>query len=143
MIQWFGARGVLMAVLLSLMLPPGGMAAVIENTLNQVYSEREFSRVGRAYSDMDRRYSRIGTPRSIPQVNHVALGQTKAELQALLGQPAIIERGGAWEFHLALPLTGRNELVCQYRVHFDKDERVQATVWRRPQCAGLVLGGRN
>lgn len=143
MIQRFGLRGILMAALLSFVLPSDGIAAVEENTLNQVYAEQEFSRVERAYSDMDRRYSRIGTPRSISQVNRVALGQTKADLQTLLGQPAIIERGGAWEFHLALPLTGRNELVCQYRVHFDQDERVQATVWRRPQCAELVLDGRN
>ena len=67
----------------------------------------------------------------------------ESDLQAVLGHPAIRNGDGSLEFHLSLPLTARDRLICQYRVFFDGSGNVERGVWRRPQCADLVLGQSN
>lgn len=143
MIRWLSGRNALIAMVLSALLPMGGTAMADIDVLNLLDPKREFSRVGRAYGDMDARYVRVGTPRSLAQVRSIAIGESKQDLQGAIGRPAFAHSDGSWEFHLALPLTQRDSLICQYRVYFDAGERVKGTVWRRPQCADLISSARN
>ena len=141
MTRWFGARSALIAVALSTLSPVGGAALAQETALNQVDPGRGFSRASRAYSQMDPRYVRPGNRRTVAQVRSVDVGESKQELQGAIGRPVLAYGDGSWEFHLALPLTQSDTLVCQYRVFFDAQDRVESAVWRRPQCADLVLNG--
>lgn len=139
----FGGRAFLVAAALVALLPIGIAGAQESNQLNQVNSRVEFSSVSRTYSSMDPRYARNGTRRSLAQVRSITVGQSQDSLQAALGRPALRNGDGSLEFHLSLPLTGRDRLVCQYRVFFDGQGQVERAVWRRWQCADLVLGKLN
>ncbi|GHH04816.1 hypothetical protein [Pseudodonghicola xiamenensis] len=139
----FGGRSALLATALLVLLPFGASAAQDDDPLNQVNSRVKFSSVSRAYASMDATYARIGTRREIAQVRRVALGQSEADLQAVLGRPAIGYDDGSFEFHLSLPLTRSDRLICQYRVFLDGEGKVERGVWRRPQCANLVVGREN
>lgn len=108
--------------------------------LNLTEPNREFTRVWRDYPDMDARFSRTGARRSLEQVRAIAIGDTKAALTARIGQPVLAQADGSWDFNLSLPLRGTQRLICQYRVYFDDQDRVRGSIWRRPQCADLVLG---
>jgi len=136
----FGGRAALFAMALSIMLPVGATAVAQDSALNIVDPNRGFSRASRAYAQMDPRYIRVGNLRSAAQVRSVEVGESKQELVGTIGQPVLAYGDGSWEFHLALPLTQGDTLVCQYRVYFDANELVESTVWRRPQCANLVIG---
>lgn len=142
MTRWFtGART--LAVLAVLFAVPAGLAQAQQaedGTLNGVNPRAGFSSVERAYPEMDARYARKGTPRDIATVRSVAIGQSQAEVEALLGRPANRHGDGAQEFNLSLPLNQRDRLICQYRIFFDDDGEVERAVWRRHQCADLVLG---
>jgi len=120
-----------------------GMTAAQAGQLNEVNPAVGFSSVSRAYPGMNPRYARTGTPREIAQLRRIAVGQSRSNLQAILGRPALNNDDGSYEFHLSLPLTRRDRLICQYRVFFDGEGRVSRAVWRRPQCADLVAGKRN
>jgi outer membrane protein assembly factor BamE (lipoprotein component of BamABCDE complex) len=89
---------------------------------------------------MDAAYSRTGAVRSVTAVRSIEIGSTKEQVVSNIGQPVFAYRDGSWNFNVALPLPQRNTLICQYRVYFDENELVQGTVWRRPQCADIVLG---
>lgn len=128
------------ALSLALTLLASPAFAVETDTLNIVDPGRGFSRVWRAYPDMDEPFVRDGTHLSLNQVRGVAQGQSKGQLVRQVGKPVSKTTQGAWNFNLSLPLPQGNRLVCQYRVYFDDAERVTGTVWRRPQCAGLVTG---
>lgn len=140
MTRWSGGRSALLKLALLALIPFGVSAAHASDQLNQVNPRVEFSSVSKAYPDMDQRYVRIGTPREISQVRGIVVGQSQSDLQAALGRPAHTYSDGSMEFHLSLPLTPRDRLVCQYRVFFDGQEKVARGIWRRPQCAELVLG---
>jgi len=143
MTQWSGIRALLLKTALLGLISLGASAAQAGDQLNRVDPSAGFSSVSKAYPDMNARYVRIGTPREIAQVRRVAAGQSRDDLQALLGRPALRNRDGSYEFHLSLPLTGRDRLICQYRVSFDGAGKVSHAAWRRPQCANLVAGKRN
>lgn len=143
MTRWFGGLSALLTIALLVLLPPGAVGAQERDQLNQVNPQVEFVSVSRAYSDMNVRYARVGTRRQIAQVRRIAVGQSKGELQTVLGRPATSYDDGSLEFNLSLPLTHRDRLICQYRVFFDDAGKVESAVWRRPQCAELVLGRPN
>ncbi len=136
----YGRRPTLFAMALLMLLPVGSAVAQGADLLNEVSPNAGFSSVSRAYPDMDARYARTGTRRDIAQVRRVAVGQSRSDLQAVLGRPAIRNGDGSSEFHLSLPLTGGDRLICQYRVFFDGQDTVERAVWRRPQCADLITG---
>ena|SRR5690554_3282172 len=117
-----------------------GAALADTNGLNQIDPHRGFSNVWRAYVDMDEPYVRNGTTRSVEQIRRIAVGHTKQQVMRDAGQPVSANQDGSWNFDINLPLPQRNELVCQYRVYFDADDRVTGSVWRRPQCAEIVVG---
>lgn len=128
-----------------LALPAGVHAtdATPVSGLNAVAPEADFPNVERRYSDMDARYARTGTPRSAQQMRKVALGQSKGVLVRYAGQPVSANADGSWNFDIRLPTADRRStLVCQYRVYFDDAQKVAATAWRRPQCAGIVAGAK-
>ena len=136
-------RSVLLKITVFTLFSLGSFNAQSADRLNEVNPRAGFSSVAKAYSDMDERYVRNGTPRSLAQVRQVAIGQSRNELQTVLGRPAISNNDGSYEFHLALPMTKRDTLVCQYKVFFNGNGQVERGVWRRPQCADLVAGKRN
>ncbi|MEN5279388.1 hypothetical protein ABE527_20980 [Brucella sp. TWI432] len=143
MIKWLGARATflqLSTVALAIFyLSP----AQARDTLNEVDPRAGFSSVSKVYSDMDKRYVRIGMPRDLAQVRRISVGQSQEALQAVLGRAAHRNSDGSLEFNLSLPLVGRDRLICQYRVYFDGTGKVSHAAWRRPQCADLVAGKRN
>lgn len=130
----------LKALALAILLPFQAAMAQPADPLNEVNPQVGFTSVSRSYSSMDARYSRIGTPREIAQVRRVALGQSRDQLQAVLGRAAVEYGDGSQEFYLSLPLTRHDRLICQYRAFFDRDGKLDHGVWRRPQCAELVAG---
>ncbi|MEB8386024.1 outer membrane protein assembly factor BamE [Rhodobacteraceae bacterium KMM 6894] len=91
---------------------------------------------------MDETYARDGTPRKIQQIRSIKIGDSKQQLFRLAGQPVSASQDGAWNFNLRLTLEQRNQLVCQFKVYFDENERVSGTLWRRPQCADIITGKR-
>lgn len=111
--------------------------------LNEVNPRVGFSSVSKAYSDMDARYVRRGTPRTVDQMRNVAIGQSRNDLQATLGRPAIVNSDGTYEFHIALPTAQKDRLICQYKVFFDGQGKVRRGVWRRQQCADIVSSKRS
>ncbi|MBO1907989.1 hypothetical protein J4G37_24210 [Microvirga sp. 3-52] len=143
MTRGFSRRNTFLAMALLVFLPFSSAGGQEIDRLNEVNPGVEFSSVSRAYPDMNARYARVGAEHSIVQVRRIAIGQSQSDLQALLGRPATSYGDGSFEFHLSLPLTRRDRLICQYRVFFDGAGKVERAIWRRPQCAELVLGQLN
>jgi outer membrane protein assembly factor BamE (lipoprotein component of BamABCDE complex) len=141
--RMLGGFCALLTMALVAFLPVGPLAAQEEDLLNQVNPRVGFTRVSRPYSTMDATYARTGTRRTIAQVHRLEVGQTVAQVQAVLGGPQVGYTDGSYEYHLSLPLTKRDRLICQYRVFFDDEGALTHAVWRRPQCAELVLGRLN
>ena len=139
MTAWFASRSALMSLALAGLMSLGGPAVAEEaEDAHVVDPDRGFSQVEREYSDMDERYSREGKLLNLQEIGRVSPGQSKDELVELLGEPVLVADDGSWEFHLALPLTERDNLICQYLVSFDEEERISDAAWRRPQCADLI-----
>lgn len=143
MTKWFGARATFLQLSIVTFASFFLSSAHARDALNQVNPRAGFTSVSKAYSDMDKRYVRVGMPRDIAQVRRIAVGQSQATLQATLGRAAHRNGDGSLEFHLSLPLVGRDRLICQYRVYFDGAGKVSHAAWRRPQCADLVAGKQN
>ncbi|MFL1483065.1 hypothetical protein [Marinobacter sp. LN3S78] len=139
MTRWFGGRCVPLVMLLLVLVPFATAEAQNDDRLNRVDPEVGFSSVERDYADMDARYAREGVQRDIAQVRRIAIGQSQDALQGALGPAAVEHDDGSFEYHLSLPLTRQDRLICQYRVFFDDQDKVASAVWRRPQCADLVL----
>ncbi len=108
--------------------------------LNMVDPHRHFPHAYRDYPSMDERFARNGTWHSVRDAQRLALGQNKAAVVRAIGHPKWKTKDGNWTYDLHLPLDRNNRLVCQFRVYFDENERVQGTLWRRPQCAELATG---
>lgn len=125
-------------LLLPLTLTPAQAQMAV---MNQQNPGAGFSTVERDYPSMDRRYSRSGNVTAVDDLRELRRGETREQLVATLGQPAIAYNDGSWEFHLSLPLTQTDRLICQYRVFFDAEGRVDHGVWRRPQCADIWANG--
>lgn len=142
MTQRSGVRDVLLKTAFLGAILLGGCVAQTGGSLDQVNPGAGFSQVSKAYPDMDARYVRVGAPRTISEVRRISVGQSRSDLQAVLGRPAVQNGDGSYEFHLSLPLTGRDRLICQYRVFFDGEGKVSRAVWRRQQCADLVARRR-
>lgn len=104
--------------------------------LNEV-SNRAFDDVDRDYPAMDERYVRQGESRTPQQLSQLAAGQSPEQVVAILGQPVRTGKGG-WHYNISLPLDGTDELVCQYRVEFDREGALARGIWRRPQCAAIA-----
>lgn len=84
-----------------------------------------------------------GRRRKLRNFAALRLVSPEAEVEDELGAPAIRSGDDSAEFHLSLRLTSHDRLICQYLVFYDDGGAVERTVWRRPQCADLVLGHTN
>jgi len=138
--SWRNLHGACTALALLVLLPFGVSAAENDDLLHRVDAEVGFSNVEREYEDMDEIYAREGVERDLVQVRRVAEGQSRSELEALLGAFEIEHDDGSLEYYLSLPLSQSTQLTCQYRVFFDSQDKVESAVWRRPQCAHLAVG---
>ncbi|MEN9063230.1 outer membrane protein assembly factor BamE domain-containing protein [Ponticoccus litoralis] len=138
MTRFGGAHRALLATALLLVLPPGTATAQTANPAHQLDPKAGFSSESRRYPDMNATYAREGHEERIARIRSVQPGMSRLDLQRTLGRPAIGYRDGSLEYHLSLSLTGRDRLICQYRVFFDDDGAVERAAWRRPQCANLI-----
>lgn len=145
--RWIIGGRALVAVGLVAMVAGSGLWAQgtmqISAAVNEVDPRVGFTSVEREYQTMNPRYSRRGNQLKVAEVRRVTPGQTLPELEAVIGQPALVYSDGSLEFHLSLPLTERDQQVCQYRIFLDAEGRVTRGVWRRHQCAGIVTGQLN
>ncbi|WP_417588857.1 outer membrane protein assembly factor BamE domain-containing protein [Pararhodobacter oceanensis] len=134
----FAVPGTLLAIAILATLPLGTTAAQVGNPVHQVDPNAGFTSVSREYPDLNAPYSREGVERDIARIRSVTPGMSRLDVQQILGQPVTQHTDGSMEFHLSLSLTGRDRLICQYRVFFDDEGAVERAAWRRPQCADLV-----
>lgn len=71
----------------------------------------------------------------------IEAGLALAQVQSILGEP-LRKRGSQgleWDYNFQFRLPqSQNFLVCQYKVVFDKHERVREAIWRRRQCQQLA-----
>lgn len=74
-----------------------------------------------------------------PQIfRGVTNGLTPDALTQVIGQPVKKDRR-SWDYQFKFAMTNsQNFLVCQYKVKFDRENRVQSAIWRRQQCAALA-----
>ena len=118
----------------------GSVLAETYHGLNNVAPKAGFSDVDRAYPDMNEKYVRYGKSMNLAKIRRVKLSQSRDDVTRILGKPVTAANDGSLYFVINLPYLKSSQFVCQYRVFFDSDEVVSATVWRRPQCANLVTG---
>ncbi len=74
-----------------------------------------------------------------PQIfRGVTAGVAQDQLTQIIGQP-VKKNGRAWDYQFKFAMTNsQNFLVCQYKVKFDREARVETATWRRQQCAALA-----
>lgn len=106
--------------------------------LNEVADNgRGFDDVDRAYPSMDEEYVRQGASHTPQQLSQLAIGQSPEQIVAILGSPVTTDDTG-WHYNVSLPLDDADELVCQYKVLFDREGTLARGIWRRPQCAEIA-----
>ena len=123
----------------ALLLGAGPLQAL--PNLNMVGPDRGYQQVSRSDPSLDEKFARNGRPRSAQEVGQITIGTPRTAVAALLGEPVQSKGEGQWDFNVKLPLNGREQIVCQYRVLFDKEGKVRATQWRRAQCADAAQNG--
>ena len=115
-----------------------GASLALAGQLNEVSThDRTFNDVDRDYPAMDERYVRQGVSRTPQQLSKLAAGQRAEDVIAILGQPVVTDKAG-WHYNVSLPLDGAGELVCQYKLVFDREGALARGMWRRPQCAAIA-----
>lgn len=74
-----------------------------------------------------------------PQIfRGVTMGLAQDQLAQVIGQP-VKKDGRAWDYQFKFAMANsQNYLLCQYKVTFDRDDRVKSAVWRRQQCSALA-----
>lgn len=110
------------------------------NPVDQQSNQQElrYDDVGIAPEDMKPIFVRDGIVRDPAGFRAVAVGLSEEEIEAMLGAP-LTKANDEWDFNFkfAMPQSD-NYLVCQYKVRFDAEKKVEAGVWRRRQCEALV-----
>jgi len=113
-------------------------AAPYEPELHAVKPEAGCTTVSRSFDSMDKNYVRDGIDREIEDILKLKLGQNLAEIESNIGPAAHKHGDDSYEYHLLLPLQGKQPLLCQYRVFFDGEGKLESAAWRRPQCLDLI-----
>jgi hypothetical protein len=74
-----------------------------------------------------------------PQIfRGVTTGLAQDQLAQVIGQP-VKKDGRSWDYQFKFAMTNsQNFLICQYKVKFDREDRVESAIWRRQQCAALA-----
>lgn len=82
-------------------------------------------------------YLRTGRFVEVQKLAQMSPGTDEQKVTTYLGMPYAkgqFPGGQAWEYHINLPITDADHLVCQYQVVFDGEQKVSGIHWRRPQC---------
>lgn len=133
------------AALLAAGLESAALAIGGDNPVDKVSNPAAvgFDNVGIASRNMHAPFVRDGIVRDPGVFATVKPGQTQEQIRTLLGEPLRGKRGRAtaWDYNFQFRLPqSQNYLVCQYKVLFDKQQRVSGAVWRRRQCEQIVTG---
>lgn len=93
-----------------------------------------------AFPDPDRAWTKEGSFPNMDNLRMVAPGQTKQQVDELIGPPHFNEavffvRDWNYLFHLH---NVNQTMTCQFQVRFDRHSRVASTQWRDHACADLV-----
>ena len=95
----------------------------------------DFADVAVDPTNMPAGYVRTGRTAAMEALARIKSGLTRAEVRSVLGEPDEVQSEEWWFYVINLPLAdGKNHLVCQYRISFDRGGKVMANDWRRPQC---------
>ncbi|MET3600836.1 outer membrane protein assembly factor BamE [Martelella mangrovi] len=111
--------------------------------LNEQKANMRFESVTPALTELDANFVRDGKPVTVELVRQVEIGAAQEQVASLLGQPVQAAKRGntsVWDYNLKFTTARDGEIVCQYKVLFDKTQKVDETVWRRPQCRDLMTG---
>lgn len=73
-------------------------------------------------------------------------GLSKQDVDALLGTPYSVEHlndGYRWEYNVSIPTSSNAFMGCQYRIEFDKSNKVRSSDWRKSVCDLLYQQSTN
>ncbi len=119
---------------------PNGQDQPIDQDPNpESSSELPFSDISVSLSKLGENYLRTGSFVKAQKMAKVQPGTSQQQVITYLGMPYLKGQypgGEAWEYHINLPITENDVIVCQYQVAFT-DEKVSNLAWRRPQCESL------
>ncbi len=94
--------------------------------------------------DYDEPFQRDGIMSQPQRFRQIVPGLPAADVVRLIGRP--LESGpadGAWNYNFTFRLPrSQNYMVCQYKVVFDAEQRVEEAAWRRHQCLDIVNGAQ-
>ncbi|MDQ7978253.1 outer membrane protein assembly factor BamE [Paraburkholderia sp. SARCC-3016] len=93
-----------------------------------------------SFPDPDRAWTKDGSFPNMDNLRMVAPGQTKSQVDQLIGPPHFNEavfHVREWNYLLHLR-NGDQTMVCQFQIRFDSHSRVTAMRWRDQACADLV-----
>lgn len=133
----------LKTISIALMAGTLSAGAAFAGMLNMQTPNMRFESASPALTALDENFVRHGKPVTVSLVNQIALGATQDQVTALLGEPVRVlnkGRSAVWDYNLKFTTAEDGDIVCQYKVLFDNTEKVDETVWRRPQCREIMLG---
>ena len=86
-------------------------------------------------SDYDEPFQRDGVVIEPARFHQMTQGMSADQVVALIGQPlnanaSTKEPDNQWDYNI----------VCQYKVVFDQDQKLENGYWRRHQCLDIVNG---
>lgn len=87
-------------------------------------------------------WKKEGTAPNSENLSRVALNQTKDQVYALLGTPHFNEGLGAvreWDYIFNFKEEDGRKEICQYKVIFSKEMRLQQTFWLPEECARYAI----
>ncbi|QYD67948.1 outer membrane protein assembly factor BamE [Paraburkholderia edwinii] len=93
-----------------------------------------------SFPDPDRAWTKEGSFPNMDNLRMVAPGQTKSQIDELIGPPHFNEavfHVREWNYLLHLR-SGDQTMVCQFQIRFDSHSRVISTRWRDHACEELV-----
>ncbi|TDR30180.1 OmpA family protein [Hydromonas duriensis] len=96
------------------------------------------------FPELKSSYLKTGDFVNLENLRKVAAGLHKDQIRLLLGNPhfsAGVANPRIWNyaFNFYTGSMGAEYAICQYQVHFDKAQRVQAVYWKDQQCANFLI----
>lgn len=121
----------------------GALAAGQSNPVDRVSNKNalEYADVEVRPDEMNPPFVRRGLVVDPQRLTQIRAGLSEAEVRSALGDPLSNGRSRAreWDYDIKLKMPrSQNYLICQYKVVFDAQRAVSATVWRRRQCEQLA-----
>lgn len=130
-------------------LASGLLAASLASAANPIDpvsnpNRLDYPDVHMSLPDYDEPFQRAGVMAQPELVRKLTRGMSSGQVVALLGLPlkeeeAVESRLWDYNFTFRLPHS-QHYIVCQYKVVFDQDSKVEDAYWRRHQCLDIVKG---